>query len=211
MRGDESSRARVFELMRKLDGLVHRVQADRDAACAQGAIVRDGELGRVLQEDRHAVARRNAAALQEAGEAAHRRIQLSARDRAPVEVDGGAIGDALRLPGERGGLELVGATDRLPVVGHGPLLLPYGFHGSSPAQGAGNPYTCVARTDREWMWRPESSSAMHSAPSGSGRCNEGRAVMKVVLAGLVLSGALAQPAFAGAVKSGDKAPDFPAL
>jgi hypothetical protein len=31
--------------------------------------------------------------------------------------------------------------------------------------------------------------------------------MKVILAGLVLSGALAQPAFA-ALKQGDKAPDF---
>src|SRR6202023_1284243 len=41
------------------------------------------------------------------------------------------------------------------------------------------------------------------------RRNEGRAVMKVVLAGLVLSGALAQPAFA-ALKQGDKAPDFSA-
>src|SRR5712664_2819781 len=211
MGGDESTRAGVLELMRQFDGLVHRVQRHDDAARAQGAVVRNGELGGVLQEDRHAVARRNAAALQEAGEAAHRRIQLSERDRAPVEVDGGAIGDALRLPGERGGQELFGETDRLLVDGHGPMLLTDGFHGSSPAQGAGNPYTCVARTDREWMWRPESSSAMHSAPSGSGRCNEGRAVMKVVLAGLVLSGALAQPAFAGAVKSGDKAPDFPAL
>jgi peroxiredoxin len=38
---------------------------------------------------------------------------------------------------------------------------------------------------------------------------EGRAVMKVALAGLVLSAALAQPALA-ALKEGDKAPDFTA-
>src|SRR5467141_2545822 len=59
------------------------------------------------------------------------------------------------------------------------------------------------------MWRPETSPAMQSAPPACGRCNEGRAAMKIVLAGLILSGALAQPALA-ALKEGDKAPDFTA-
>ena len=53
-------------------------------------------------------------------------------------TSGGAIGDALRLPGERGGQELFGETDRPLVDGRGPMLLPDGFHGSSRGRGAGN-------------------------------------------------------------------------
>src|SRR5216683_2577552 len=63
-------------------------------------------------------------------------------------MQGGAIEDALRLPGERGGEEFFGETDRLFVDGRGPMLLPDGFHGSSRHQAASNPYTCAPGTEQ---------------------------------------------------------------
>ena len=98
--------------MRQLDGLVHRVQADGDAAGAQRAVVGDGELGRVLQEDGDAVARRDPAALQETREASHREVQLGEGDRPPVELDRRTFGDALRLPRENDGQDFLGQADR---------------------------------------------------------------------------------------------------
>ncbi|MGZ6124463.1 MAG: peroxiredoxin [Myxococcales bacterium] len=64
----------------------------------------------------------------------------------------------------------------------------------------------LACTLGEGQWRPGASSDIHSAPSA---VDSRRAIMKFALAGLVLSGALAQPALA-ALKEGDKAPEFTA-
>jgi hypothetical protein len=72
VRGDEHARRRVLELALELHRLVHGVEADENGAGLHGAVVRDGELRVILEEDRHAVARPDPAGREPAGEAVAR-------------------------------------------------------------------------------------------------------------------------------------------
>src|SRR5207249_1736078 len=78
--GDEGERAGVVQLVQQLDGFVHRIEAYRDAACAQRAVVGDRKLRRVFQEEGDPVPRREAARLQETGESSDRSVELGEGD-----------------------------------------------------------------------------------------------------------------------------------
>ena len=117
--------------MQQLDRLVHWIQAHRDATRAQRAVVGDGELRGVLQEDGDAVTGPKSASLQKAGEAADRGIELGEGDGATIEMDGRTVGYAPRLPGEDRRQRLLGEANRFFVQAGGPVLLPDGVHGNS--------------------------------------------------------------------------------
>jgi hypothetical protein len=118
----------VQALLLDLPSLVHRVEADVDAAGLEGAEVGDGELRAVLEVQHHAVARPEAARAQPAREAVGGLVQLAEADLPPVEDEArpGRIGPGVAL--QHDGNRIGGQPDRGLVESRRPVTLPDLLH-----------------------------------------------------------------------------------
>ena len=115
--------------MLELDRLVHRVQADVDRPGLQRPVAGDGELRAVLEEERHAVARAEAALLEPAGESIARLVELAEGELAAVEDERGLGRRAAGVPLEDDGERLLGQPDPRLVEPRRPVRLPDPLHG----------------------------------------------------------------------------------
>jgi hypothetical protein len=125
----DDARARVFQLVPQLVGLVHGIERDGDGPDLERAEVGHRELGAVLEIERHPVARADATAAEPGREPVARLVQLGERDLPAVEdqrrLARKARGGCLELRGQR----VVGKPDARLVDTGGPVRLPDPIHG----------------------------------------------------------------------------------